>query len=170
MTEMADFLNEFINETDRAAAVLGGVYLESRLEELLRTKFVAMPELVEDLFKRQGALSSFSAKISIAYAVGLISLRSAEDLHSVRRIRNAFAHQLHGLSFKNDKIIRLVDSLNFLNAVRDQEGNPIRLEEPRQRFNMAVALLLLKAIETRIRDMPKFQEAIGGTEIIAERF
>jgi hypothetical protein len=28
----------------------------------------------------------------MAYAVGLISLRAAQDLHLVRRIRNDFAH------------------------------------------------------------------------------
>src|SRR5437016_1659053 len=70
---MAPFLAEFQQETDRAAAVLGAAYLENRLEVLLREKFVDVPKFVEELFHGQGGLSSFSAKISITYAIGLIS-------------------------------------------------------------------------------------------------
>jgi hypothetical protein len=93
MDEFAEFLEAFQRETDRAAAALGAAYLDSRLELLLRSKFVAVPKFVDDLLAGQGGLSSFSARISSAYAVGLISRRAADDLHSIRRIRNDFAHR-----------------------------------------------------------------------------
>ncbi len=171
MDQLAEFLEEFQQETDRAAAVLAGAYLDSRLEALLRAKFVAVPKFVEELLTGQGGLSSFSARISVAYAVGLISLRAADDLHSVRRIRNDFAHQLHGLSFKTQRISSRVAKFNVLQALRDKRGEAIPLPtDPRKRFNLAVALLLLNAIESRIRDIPKFQEATGAVVITAEQF
>jgi len=137
---------------------------------LLRAKFVAVPKFVEDLLTGQGGLSSFSARISLAYAVGLISLHAADDLHSVRRIRNDFAHRLHGLSFKTQKIASRTN-FNVLQALRDKHSEAIPLPtDPRKRFNLAVALLLLNAIESRIRDMPKFQEAAGAVVITAEQF
>lgn len=171
MDQLVKFLEEFQQETDRAAAVLAVAYLDSRLEALLRAKFVVVPKFVEELLTGQGGLSSFSARISVAYAVGLISLHAADDLHVVRRIRNDFAHQPHGLSFKTQNIASRVDKLNILKALQDKRGKAIPLStEPRKRFNIAVALLLLNAIERRILDMPKFQEATGAAVIIAEQF
>jgi mannitol operon repressor len=102
--DLNEFLREFQRESDRAAAVLGAAYLDSRLEVLLREKFVAVPKFVDDLLSGQGGLSSFSARISICYAVGLMTRRASDDLHTVRRIRNDFAHQLHGVSFRTTRI------------------------------------------------------------------
>ena len=169
--QLAEFLNEFQRETDRAAAVLAAAYLDSRLEALLRAKFVAVPKFVEELLTGQGGLSSFSARISVVYAVGLISLRAAEDLHIVRRIRNDFAHKLHGLSFNTPQIASYVSKFNILQALRNERGEAFPLPtDSRTRFNFAVAVLLLNAVESRIRDMPKFQEATGAAVIIGEQF
>lgn len=166
MDGFAEFLREFQRETDRAAAVLGAAYLDSRLEALLREKFVAVPDFVAGLLTGQGGLSSFSARIGFAYAVGLISLRAAKDLHLIRRIRNDVAHQPQGLSFETPHIASRVDQFNVLQALRDESGRPIKLlPEPRRRFNGAVAILIRTGIDIRIRDMPKFQEATGS-EII----
>lgn len=171
MDQLAEFLEEFQRETDRAAAVLAVAYLDSRLEALLRVKFVAVPTFVEELLTGQGGLSSFSARISVAYAVGLISLRAADDLHLVRRIRNDFAHRLHGLSFETQRVASRVTNFNILQALQDERGKAIPLPtDTRKRFNLAVALLLLNAIESRIRDLPKFQEVTGAAVIIGERF
>src|SRR5215510_9077223 len=106
--EFSAFLQEFQQETDRAAAVLAVAYLDSKLEELLRSKFVSKHKIVNDLFDGQGGLSSFSAKVSISYAVGLISLLAAQDLHLIRQIRNDFAHKSHGLSFQTASIANRV--------------------------------------------------------------
>jgi Transcriptional regulator len=146
--QLAEFLNEFQRETDRAAAVLAAAYLDSRLEALLRAKFVAVPKFVEELLTGQGGLSSFSARISVVYAVGLISLRAAEDLHIVRRIRNDFAHKLHGLSFNTPQIASYVSKFNILQALRNERGEAFPLPtDSRTRFNFAVAVLLLNAVE-----------------------
>lgn len=170
MDQIAEFLDEFQGETDRAAAVLAGAYLDSRLEALLRTKFVAVPRFVDELLSGQGGLSSFGARISVAYAVGLISLKAAEDLHLVRRIRNEFAHQVHGLSFTTPAIADRVNAFRILEALRDEQGQTIVLpDDPRKRFNLAVALLLWNAIETRIREVPKFVEPTAAVVITAYR-
>jgi len=167
----AEFLDEFRKETDRAAAVLGAAYLESRLEELLRAKFVAVPKFVEDLLTGQGGLSSFSSKISVAYAIGLISLHAAQDLHLVRRIRNKFAHHIHGISFETPNIVSRVDNFHVLKALRNEQGEAIpQGTDRRKKFNVAVSILLLTAIESRIRDMPKFQEATGVATITLSEF
>jgi Mannitol repressor len=169
MDEFAQFLEEFQRETDRAAAVLGAAYLDNRLDLLLRSKFVAVPKFVDDLLTGLGGPSSFSARIRIAYAIGLISRRAADDLHSIRRIRNDFAHRPNGLSFETPQIESRVANFNILRAPRDESGTLMELPtEPRRRSNVAVVLLLLAGIDIRTRDLPKFQEATG-MEVIKVR-
>src|SRR5713101_6980605 len=142
--EFSSFLQEFQQETDRAAAVLAMAYLDGKLEELLRSKFVSKHKIIDDLFDGQGGLSSSSAKVSIAYAVGLISLSAAQDLHLIRQIRNDFAHKPHGLSFQTASIANRVSglrSLKFLKKATTSEGKPIPFDivpiDPRRRFNLA---------------------------------
>jgi DNA-binding MltR family transcriptional regulator len=136
MDQLAEFLEEFQGETDRAAAVLAVAYLDSRLEALLRAKFLVVPKFVEELLTGQGGLSSFSARISVAYAVGLISLSAAADLHLVRQIRNDFAHRPHGLSFNTQSIANRVTSFKILRALQNEQGEAIPLPtEPRKCFN-----------------------------------
>lgn len=160
MDPLYEFLTEFRRESDRAAAVLGAAYLDSRLKVLLREKFVAVPKFVEELLSGQGGLSSFSARISVSYAVGLITRRASDNLHIVRGIRNEFAHKTHGISFKTRKIADRVTNFSVVDAVHDEKGKPITPPmDARQRFNIAVALLLINGIEKSIRDMPKFKEA-----------
>lgn len=157
-----DFIEEFQRETDRAAAVLAAAYLDSRLEALLRSKFVAVPGFVDELLTGQGGLASFSARISVAYAVGLISLPVASDLHLVRRIRNDFAHELMGLSFNTPAIADRVRELRILQGLQSDRGGPVPLsDDPRIRFNVAVTLLLVHGLETRIRESPQFREPVS---------
>jgi DNA-binding MltR family transcriptional regulator len=158
-----EFLEEFQGETDRAAAVLGAAYLDSRLEVLLREKFVALPDFVEQLFHGQGALSSFSARISICYAIGLISRQAAEDLHIIRKIRNDFAHKPHGLSFETPTIADRVSNIRIVKSFR-LEGQPFSFDDTSIRyiFNVAVATLLINGIEYRIEHTPKFQEVTAA--------
>jgi DNA-binding MltR family transcriptional regulator len=172
MDAMAAFLAEFQNESDRAAAVLGRAYLDNRLGVLLREKFVGAPKFVEDLFHGQGGLSSFSAKISITYAIGLISKQAADDLHIVREIGNRFAHKLHGLSFETPGIADRVDNFRVLKSLRLEDGQPLSLDsmDARKRFNIAVAILLLNAVEYRISQMPKFQEVVASPIIQLRNF
>src|SRR5439155_15958957 len=106
----------------------------------------------------EGALGRFSARISTAYAVGLISEPVAYDLHLVRSIRNDFAHKQHGLSFSTDRIAQRVSELRVLKELRDQKGALIPIDlSPRKKFNLAVGLLLVMGIESRIEKMPKFE-------------
>jgi hypothetical protein len=170
MDQLSAFLEEFQKETDRAAAVLAVAYIDDRLKELLLSKFVGSQNFVEDLFSAERPLSSVSAKVSVAYAVGLVSLPVAQDLHLIRRIRNDFAHKVHGLSFRTPEITSRVNEIRILKALQTTDGKPIPIpNDARGRFNIAVALLLVLGIEARIRDMPAFQEALGGGPITAVR-
>ena len=140
-----EFLNEFQRETDRAAAVLAAAFLDDQLGRLLKASLVSDHEYVEALFHRNGPAASFSSRISLAYAIGLIGLDEAKDLHRVRDIRNAFAHQLHGLSFDVDSIAQKCDHFSIVElffATSDSRREWVTT--PRGRFNLATSLLAFR--------------------------
>ena len=97
------FFEEFQNESDRAAAILGACYLDNALEALLKSFFIN-----DDAFIKKHILGnspsvtidSFAKRSSICYALGLLRQSEYDDLDLIRRIRNKFAHKLHGLSFE----------------------------------------------------------------------
>lgn len=109
----ADFLlKEFLKETDRAAIILTASLFESALETLLKSYLVPVSNSVDELFDGPTApLSEFSSKIQIAYRLGLISQKFASNLHLIRKIRNEFAHNVHGSSLGDGKVKNLLTRL-----------------------------------------------------------
>ncbi|MBB5213307.1 hypothetical protein [Microbulbifer hydrolyticus] len=96
---------EFEGDSDRAAAIVGASYLDELLKELL------IQFMVDDssqnnkaLFSGTGPISSFSARINLAYRFGAISKFEKKTLHGIRGIRNEFAHKLSGASFQEESI------------------------------------------------------------------
>ena len=130
--EFNDFLDEFQRETARAAAVLGAAYLDALLQQLLTASFVDDANKIEALFNDGfGPLGSFRAKILAAYASGLLTAPDARDLHLIRKIRNDFAHGLHGLSFDDQSIANRCSEFDCtqerFNAEPQLSGNcPVR--------------------------------------------
>ncbi len=101
-----DFLREeFNNETDRGAVVLTASLLDNVLTVLLKKFLAPSAESDDSIFDTPNApLSSFGAKIKISERLGLISTRLARDLNLIRRMRNEFAHNIHGSSLNTGKI------------------------------------------------------------------
>ncbi|MEX2512352.1 MAG: hypothetical protein WD398_05560 [Cyclobacteriaceae bacterium] len=97
---------------DRSIAIIGGTFLEMSLEHILRAYFPENDKEVNKMFEGFGPLSSFSAKISMSYSLGLIEKPVKEDLLLTKKIRNEFAHNLYA-SFENDKIGQLCKLLKW---------------------------------------------------------
>lgn len=96
---------EFEKETDRGAVILVASLLDIQLESMLRMFLVPDTSRTDDLFEGAMApLSNFSSKILMAYRLGLISNKFARDLNLIRRIRNEFAHNIHGCSFDHSSV------------------------------------------------------------------
>jgi DNA-binding MltR family transcriptional regulator len=103
---------EFEKETDRGAVILAASLFEINLESLLKTFLVPDISRSDDLFEGATApLSNFSSKILMSYRLGLISKNFARDLNLVRRIRNEFAHNIHGCSFDHSSVKSRVNEL-----------------------------------------------------------
>lgn len=105
------FLKEFQEETDRGAALVGAALIDDRLERLLNAHFIECKEADELLKGGNAPLGAFSARIKIAYSLGLITELEHKECECIRRVRNEFAHKVHGLTFKDNKVHDLCNNL-----------------------------------------------------------
>jgi len=102
--EVLQLRQALTRETDRGCALTAAAYLDEMLTSLLTEYFVDHRKIVEQFFAPAGPLSSFSAKIDMSFALGLLSADARSSLHVLRRIRNDFAHVAAGVTFRDDAV------------------------------------------------------------------
>lgn len=152
--EFDSFLADFQDETDRAAAVLGGAYLDAALERLLKKVMAGSPAMATRLLDQQQPLGTFGARTLAALAFGYLSEDEFHDLDIIRKIRNEFAHRVHGLRFADSPVSDWTASLRHGARVAGMTSQPS--VGPRVRFNWTVGILfcllaLREAQTTRAR-------------------
>lgn len=101
---VCDFRRTLTPETDRGCALMAQAYLDAQLEELLRRYFVDDAKHTREVLGQSKPLGTFSARVDVAYALGLISLKMHRDLHLIRKIRNDFGHDPSPINFHHSKI------------------------------------------------------------------
>jgi hypothetical protein len=134
-----EYLKEVKQGNDRATAILGAVYLDEYLREYLESVLVEEKGLSDELFGAEKPLGSFSARIKMAYALGLLSKEIYKDLNTIRNVRNVFAHGLYEASFVHPDIKALCQTLviprQAFPAVKDDP-------EPRGMYTTSVIFIL----------------------------
>jgi len=140
---MLDTYNEFQKnydgESDRSVVILAASFLERNLEDYIRQKFVDAP-LVSKLFEGYAPLATFAAKIDIAFALGLIPVHVHDDLQTIKKLRNLFAHKADSLSFSTPQVI---DICRNLQDVKRSDGSVWVVEAARARYLNAVLFSLM---------------------------
>src|SRR5262249_6706493 len=103
--EVLDALEAMDQDSDRAVAVVGATFLDEALRRYVCARFVVLSAKESDaLFEPDMPLGSFSAKIKIAHALGLIGTQTRRDLDQIRGVRNVFAHSQRMLTFDTQEI------------------------------------------------------------------
>lgn len=179
--ETTNFVVGLAREGERAAVVLGAARLDVSLERLLKKLMHPHPGGSDNLFDSDRPLGSFSAKIALAYRLGVIDRNFEHALQMIRKIRNAFAHSINVASLSEppyngqlNELIRDVkkDGDSFDNMVHQlrQGGFPEKLLN----FCAAVIVLLmslemveavsdqLQPIKTAKLDKTRFLEKTEG--------
>ena len=95
---------------ERTLAIVGGVDLEELLGRMLSEIFIEGRESEATLGR---VLGTFHSRTQVAYCLGLISSDEYADLHTIRRIRNHFAHNSKGCSFGDQEVIDLCQNLRI---------------------------------------------------------
>lgn len=102
-------MEELTEGSDRTIAVFGGSMVEWHLRRLMETFILhGGRKPVRPNFKAlfNGPLGTFSARIEIAYAFGVISEDQWWDMTIIRATRNEFAHSSYSRSFQDEDIAK----------------------------------------------------------------
>lgn len=121
-----EYFRTYFAESDRGCVLIVGEELSKMLKDLHLAHIEAVSDANSDLKKRlfsfssNGPLAHFAMRIQLAYAYGLISKLTYQDLERLREIRNDAAHTSQNFSFYN-----IIDKLVAITAV---ERNVDRLQ------------------------------------------
>jgi DNA-binding MltR family transcriptional regulator len=105
------FRRTLSKETDRGCALMAAAFLENELESLIRLKLIGTKSQIDEMFEFNGPIGTFSSKIKMAYALGLISEQISKDFDLIRRIRNEFGHDYKPIDFTTPAISSRIDNL-----------------------------------------------------------
>ena len=121
----------------RGAAVLALALFEEQLREAIESRDVA--------FKGSGL--KFRVNVEIAYALGLYDQETRDGLHTVRKIRNKFAHSRDPLEFEHEEVAALCRQLR----------TDYKTANLRERY-----LIYLRAVEFNLRRSELLGSAHGA--------
>lgn len=150
----AAFQENYRQESDRGVVILAGSYLERALEQRLRGYLVDHKN-TDALFEGYGPLSSFAAKIDIAFSVGLLTVPIRSEFHRLRKIRNFCAHKDGAVAFSDSRLAALCGSLEVSGGVEECGGGTYRVTGARQQFLFSIwwVLIHLEAQAERLRGL-----------------
>ncbi|HVS39101.1 MAG TPA: hypothetical protein VMS17_26315 [Gemmataceae bacterium] len=160
-------------QSDRSVAILAAAYLELHLRMAIEQRLLHVTDLRlpknknrddKDIFYRlfdgvYGALTSLSAKVDIACALGIVSANTYHDLAIIRKLRNDFAHKPAKLIFRNPDVAAMCKTFLSPRTVRVVWGNngEKRLARtPREMYLSAVNLMskLVFTETVRVQHVP----------------
>lgn len=117
-----------LTESDRAAGLLAGMYVEAGLQSAITSWIVSDADVLRGVFEDASApLGTFSAKIKMGRALGLYDPETERTLDQIRTIRNVFAHALRPVDFDHPTIADVVRSLSKGPMPEGTNINPVRL-------------------------------------------
>jgi hypothetical protein len=105
------FVEEVKTQSDRGTAIVATAILDELLALIISARFIELSsERRDTLFTRMGApLSSFSAKIEVAFALRTINNDARLALHLLRDVRNKFAHRVEPLTFDHPEVAKIIE-------------------------------------------------------------
>jgi hypothetical protein len=104
-------IEELVKQSDRGAGIIAASLIEELLEIVILNRLRPLSsDKHRNLFAGSSPLSTFAAKIDIAYAIGVINELTHIQLHLIRRVRNHFAHRIQPLDFEHPEIKQLITS------------------------------------------------------------
>jgi len=109
-----------LEERGRGAVLVGVARVDTALERLLQAVLLPSPGRSDSLFQADRPLGSFGARISLAHRLGLIETPVERALHTLRRVRNAFAHSSDSASLSDPAYAE-----RLAQSYRDARANPL---------------------------------------------
>lgn len=109
---------EIEGSPDRIAAIVSAAFVDDRLAAALKARLHNDKKITEKMFDFAGPLGTFSARINLAFLIGMFSKDAVRDLHIIRDVRNEFAHKLKTKSFEAQRVRDLIKNIHIVKKER----------------------------------------------------
>lgn len=153
--EVSQLFSELREDGPRGAAMVAGALIDDVLLGAIKYRLKNLSD-ANELFDPDRPLGTFSARIKIAFALGIFGPKTRHDLDTFRRIRNAFAHTRRAVTFDIPEIAALCQSFHCRADIENHEK-----ASPRELFVGAAQILMIYLV-TKIGPFP------NGKEIVIE--
>jgi DNA-binding MltR family transcriptional regulator len=112
MLTREEFIAFLAKETDRSKAIVLAAIVENHLTAAIKFAFRKDEKIWNELFQPSGPVGDFGIKIRLAYMAGIIAdERLKNDLITVAKIRNKFAHDLSVKSFNEPPVSQWIKGM-----------------------------------------------------------
>lgn len=147
--EIAVFDEHLDGQPARVVVISYAALIEAILEDCLMAHMMILdlPRFKEVFRKPDAPLGTFSAKIAMAHAVGLITDEMRGQMDQLRAIRNAFAHAVKPIDFDNPTIDAACRKLDARRMLRPDVKVEDYKDEPAERVKAASMLMSLHLVE-----------------------
>lgn len=122
LQQWSDFFRELQSESDRGAAIIASAWIENLLERKLKTVFTKGNSKSRNRLFESQAFSAFHSKALAAHCLGWIDTDIFHDIELVRKIRNRFAHEFHGIDLESPGIRELVEEFKIIDRHVEPSG------------------------------------------------
>ena len=120
--EVTDGLDEVLKEihadSPRATAIVAGTFVQDRLIEVIKSRLVQNDNTFRELFGPGRAIGDFSTQIDLGLLLRIYTAVAQKELHTIRRIRNDFAHRMTAKTFDEQRTSALCANLKLWEAVK----------------------------------------------------
>jgi len=103
-SEVSKMYLSLSDESDRAVAMILASWIDDALTETIKRKLIADEKIFKEMFSHIGPLGTFSSRIGLGYLIGRFSRSVYDNLYTIRKIRNDFAHCRGDLQFTSQSI------------------------------------------------------------------
>ena len=134
-----EFQKHYEGESDRSVAILAASFVEQMLEGYIRKKLVDSPAVAK-LFDGYAPLTTFAAKIDMTFALGLAPTHVHDDLRTIKKLRNIFAHEADALRFDSP---RVSDICSNFHKVQRSDGSHWELTSGKTKYLNAVYFCIM---------------------------
>lgn len=132
--ELVDFLEKFRKELEKESDCGSMLISMAMLDDLLRKIIKAF------LISGSNApIVSFSSRIALAYALGIISEEEHDECNSLRTVRNEFAHNIFR-NFEDQKVKDICANLHFAPKYTTNPPNLPRVQFLTSAMGLIIAL------------------------------
>jgi hypothetical protein len=143
----ADFDRQISSAVDdRGACLLIVAQIDVELDKAIEHKLGRLTSDVRsELYEQDGPLATFSRKITMAVALGILGPVSRENLRIIRHVRNAFAHAKRPIKYSTPEVSAMCLDLRLIPTAYPSE--PMTFpggSNPKSIFEAACACTMMR--------------------------